>query len=300
MGSMSKSRRLAYLALVTTVLIWGVAFPFIKPALDIITSTQYLYFRFLTAGLVALPIFLWYYIKVRPKTSYLIKVVLIELLGTIPLYFLYEGLARTSSLDASILGSIGPIFITLGGIYFLHERQSIREWQGLGLALLGSIILVVAPIFTGTTDTPSSTIGNLLIMGYNIVYTLYALLAKHIYKSKPPLFVGSPAFLLSALIYGLLLSSSNSLPQLSLLISNTTILWPVLYMAVPGGILAFALHLYAVGKIEVSEANLFTYLNGVVAIPAAYLLLGESPTWPTLIAIAVIAYGVYKAEVRHS
>lgn len=295
---MSKSRRLAYLALVTTVLIWGVAFPFVKPALDIITSTQYLYFRFLTAGIVALPIFLWYYIKVRPKASYLIKVVLIELLGTIPLYFLYEGLSRTSSLDASILGSIGPIFITLGGIYFLHERQSIREWQGMGLALLGSIILVVAPIFMGTTDTPSSTMGNLLIMGYNIVYTLYALLAKHIYKSKPPLFVGSPAFLLSALIYALLLSANNSLPELSLLVSNTTILWPVLYMAVPGGILAFALHLYAVGKIEVSEANLFTYLNGVVAIPAAYLLLGEKPTWMTIVAILIIAYGVIRAETR--
>ncbi len=294
---MSKSRRLAYLALVTTVLIWGVAFPFVKPALDIITSTQYLYFRFLTAGIVALPIFLWYYIKVRPKISYIIKVVLIELLGTIPLYFLYEGLARTSSLDASILGSIGPIFITLGGIYFLHERQSIREWQGLGLALLGSIILVVAPIFMGTSDTPSSTMGNLLIMGYNIAYTLYALLAKHIYKSKPPLFVGSPAFLLSALIYGLILSSQSSLPSLSLLTSHFSVLIPVLYMAVPGGILAFALHLYAVGKIEVSEANLFTYLNGVVAIPAAYLLLGEKPTWMTIVAILIIAYGVYRAEM---
>lgn len=295
---MTKSRRLAYLALITTVLIWGVAFPFVKPALDIITSTQYLYFRFLTAGIVALPVFIWYYLKKQPKLSYLIKVIFIELLGTIPLYFLYEGLSRTSSLDASLLGSVGPIFITLGGIYFLHERQSKREWQGMGLALLGSLILVVAPIFMGTTDTPSSTIGNLLIMGYNIVYTLYALLAKHIYKSKPPLFVGSPAFLFSALIYGLLLSSQQSLPPLSLLISNTTILWPVLYMAVPGGVLAFALHLYAVGKIEVSEANLFTYLNGVVAIPAAYFLLGEKPTYVTLLALLIIAYGVYRAEKK--
>jgi drug/metabolite transporter (DMT)-like permease len=252
----------------------------------------------LTAGIVALPVFIWYYLKKQPKLSYLIKVIFIELLGTIPLYFLYEGLSRTSSLDASLLGSVGPIFITLGGIYFLHERQSKREWQGMGLALLGSLILVVAPIFMGTTDTPSSTIGNLLIMGYNIVYTLYALLAKHIYKSKPPLFVGSPAFLFSALIYGLLLSSQQSLPPLSLLISNTTILWPVLYMAVPGGVLAFALHLYAVGKIEVSEANLFTYLNGVVAIPAAYFLLGEKPTYVTLLALLIIAYGVYRAEKK--
>jgi drug/metabolite transporter (DMT)-like permease len=294
-------RKLAYIALITTVIIWGVAFPFIKPALDIISPLQYLYFRFLAAGIISLPIFLWYYLKEQPKISYLIKVLFIELLGiTIPLYLLYEGLARTSSLDASLLGSVGPIFITLGGIWFLHERQSKREWQGMALALLGSTILVVAPLFTGATDSPSSTTGNLLIMGYNLTYTIYALLGKHIYKTKPPLFLGSPTYLATALIYGLILSAKNSLPPISLLISNSTILMPVLYMAIPGGILAFALHLYAVSKIEVSEANLFTYLNGVIAIPAAYFLLGEKPTLFTLLAILIIAYGVYRAETRSS
>ena len=69
-------------------------------------------------------------------------------------------------------------------------------------------------------------------------------------------------------------------------------------MAIPGGILAFALYLYAQSKIEVSEANLFTYLNGVVAIPAAYFLLGETPTLPTILAILLIAYGVLRAEIK--
>lgn len=295
---MSKNRRLAYIALISTVLIWGIAFPFVKPALDIISSTQYLYFRFIVAGVFSIPIFAWYYIKKRPKISYLIKVISIELIGTIPLYLLYEGLSRTSSLEASLLGSIGPIFITLGGIYFLHERQSKREWQGLGLALLGSVLLVVAPMFTGSIDTPSSTLGNLFIMGYNILYTVYALLAKHIFKNKPPLFVGSPTFLVSALIYGTLLYFQNALPSYELLAMNQVLL-PVLYMAIPGGIIAFALHLYAVGKIEVSEANLFTYLNGVVAIPAAYYMLGEKPTLVTILAIIIIAYGVYRAEKKN-
>ena len=61
---------------------------------------------------------------------------------------------------------------------------------------------------------------------------------------------------------------------------------------------AFALYLFAASKIEVSEANLFTYLNGVVAIPTAYLLLGEIPTFATLIGILIIAYGVYRAEIK--
>ena len=69
-------------------------------------------------------------------------------------------------------------------------------------------------------------------------------------------------------------------------------------MAIPGGIIAFALYLYAQSKIEVSEANLFTYLNGVVSIPAAYFLLGEKPSLFTLIAILIITYGVIRAETK--
>lgn len=295
---MIKSRRLAYIALTANAIIWGAAFPVIKPAFDFITPTQYLYFRFLIAGVISLPIFLYYYIKIHPKISYIIKVLLIEVLGlALPLIVLYEGLARTSALEASLIGSTGPIFVVLGGIWFLREHENRREWQGLGLSLLGSLILVVEPMFRGGIDTSSSTTGNLYILGYNILYTIYVLVVKKIYKTKPPLYLGSLTYIGTALIYALILTYSHTLPSLSLL-ANPTILIPVLYMAIPGGILAFALYLYAQSKIEVSEANLFTYLNGVVAIPAAFFLLGEKPSLVTIIAILIIAYGVYRAEIR--
>lgn len=297
---MSKFRRLAYTALLTNVFIWGIAFPLIKPAFAFISPMQYLYFRFLVAGIVSLPIFLVYYFKSYPKISYLFKVTLIELLGiTIPLFLLYEGLSRTSSIEASLLGSIYPLFIVLGSVWFLHERENKNEWQGLGLALLGSFILVLGPALSGDIDTASSTLGNLYILGYGFTYTIYAIIAKKIYKTKPPLYTGALTYLMTALIYGLILSSQKSLPSLMLLSTNPSVLLPVLYMAIPGGIIAFALHLYAVSKIEVSEANLFGYLNGLVAIPAAFFILGEKPSFITLIATAIIAYGVYKAEQKN-
>lgn len=296
---MTKSRRLAYIALTVNAIVWGAAFPIIKPVFDLISPMQYLYFRFLVAGVVALPIFFFYYIKYQPKISYLLKVILIELMGTaLPLLILYEGLSRTSALEASLIGSTGPIFIVLGGIWFLHERENKREWQGLALSLLGSLILVIEPMFRSGLDTASSTAGNLYILGYNLLYTLYVLAVKKIYKSKPPLYLGSLTYLGTAIIYALMLNYSHSLPSFSLLL-NPTILIPVLYMAIPGGILAFALYLYAQSKIEVSEANLFTYLNGVVAIPAAYFLLGEKPSAITVVAILIIAYGVYRAERKN-
>lgn len=295
---MTKSRTLAYSALLINALIWGSAFPIVKPVFQFLTPLQFLYLRFLTAGLISLPIFLYYYFKIRPKISYILKVLLVEVLGlALPLIVLYEGLSRTSALEASLIGSTGPIFVVLGGIWFLHEHENKREWQGLGLSLLGSLILVVEPMFRGGVDTSSSTTGNLYILGYNILYTVYVLAVKKIYKTKPPLYLGSLTYLLTTLIYGLILFSQNSLPSYELL-AMSNVLIPVLYMAIPGGILAFALYLYAQSKIEVSEANLFIYLNGIVAIPAAYFLLGEKPTLVNILAIFIIAYGVMRAELR--
>lgn len=297
---MSKNRRFAYLALLYNVLVWGAAFPIIKPALDIISPAQYLYLRFLVAGILSLPIFIWWYRKVRPTIKTLSFYLVMELMGSvIPLLILYEGLERTAALNASLIGATGPIFVVLGGVIFLRERQEKREWQGLALSLLGSLILVSEPLILGTNiDTASSSFGNILILLYNIIWAVYAILAKKFYKTKPPLYFGALTYLGTALIYGLLLSSDGSLPPLSMLYTSSSILFPVLYMATLGSIVANICYLYAASKIEVSEANLFTYLNGVVAIPVAYLLLGERPSWLTGLAVLVIAYGVYRAEKR--
>lgn len=296
---MSRTRKLAYIALTITAIIWGAAFPIIKPAFDYITPIQYLYLRFLIAGVASIPIFLYFYIKLRPKTSYLFKSLLIELIGTpLPLILLYAGLAKTSAIEASLIGSTGTIFVVLAGIWFLHERETKREWQGLAIAVLGTLIIVVEPLLLGRIDSPSSALGNILVMSYNLVYTLYIVLAKKFYKTKPPLYIGSLVYLVTAFIYAFILMASAGLPPLSLLVVNYTVSLAVLYMAIPGTILCFILYLYAISKIEASEANLFTYLNGVVAIPAAFVLLGEVPSLLTLLAIAVIAYGVLRAETR--
>lgn len=298
---MSKNRRLAYLALLYNAIIWGAAFPIVKPVFEFLSPIQMLFFRYLTAGIVSLPIFISFYIKKHPKASKIIKPVLLELVGlAFPILILYQGLARTSALEASLIGATGPIFVVLGGVMFLRERQTKREWQGLTLSLIGSTILILEPLWNGHSLIGSDLSGNLLILLYNIIWTAYALTAKRFYGSKPPLSLVSLTYLGTAAIYALILSSSNSLPSFDILYSNFNVLFPILYMAIPGGIVANIFYLYAASKIEVSEANIFTYLNGIFAIPAAYLLLGEYPSLTTLIAITVIAYGVYRAESRKS
>jgi len=293
---MSKSRKLAYAALLYNAVIWGAAFPIVKPAFEFLTPLQFLFFRYLTSGILALPIFITFYIKKHPKASNLIKPTLIELAGlAIPILILYEGMSRTSALEASLIGSTGPLFVILGGIIYLKERESKREWQGLALSFLGSALLILEPIWNGHGFVGSGLTGNILILTHNIIWAFYAVFAKQYYKKKPPLALGSLYYLGTAALYACILSAQNMLPSYQLL-TNNHVLFPILYMAIFGGIIGNIFYLYAASRIEVSEANLFTYLNGIFAIPAAFLLLGEKPSLTTIIAIAIIAYGVYRAE----
>lgn len=293
------SRAKAYLALLIMSLIWGAALPLVKPSLDFVSPYQFLYFRYLIAAPLSLPFLIYYLIKLKPKASLLGKIALVELLGTpLLLPILYQGLKLTSAIEASLLGATGPIFIVLGGIFFLHEKEEKREWFGLGLSLLGTLILIFEPLLTGhSLQTSFSFSGNLLILLYNLIYTIYALLAKKLYRSVPKLLVTSFGYTLSFISFFLILLASRQSASIQLLAIPQVALASV-YMAVFGSIVALTLFLYGQNLIEASEASLFTYLQGVVAIPVAWLFLAEIPTWPMLLAIIFIILGVYLAEYR--
>src|SRR5690554_5472870 len=127
------------LLLLNTVL-WGAALPVVKPALSHTTPFQYLLYRFIFAALFSLPILIFYLWKKRKLWKHIPTIIGLELIGTtLALGFLYEGLARTSSLEASMIATTTPLFTTLGGILYLKEKEERHEWVGLAIALCGTV-----------------------------------------------------------------------------------------------------------------------------------------------------------------
>lgn len=284
----------AYLALFTMAVIWGAALPIVKPSLDYVSPFQFLFFRYLIAAPLTLPVFIYYLLKLKLKGKILLKIFALEFLGTpLLLPILYFGLQRTSSLEASLIGAAGPIFVVLGGIIFLHEKEETKEWKGLTLSFIGTLILVLEPLITGKNHSASfSFSGNLLILTYNLIYTIYVLLAKKIYKTIPKLFVTSFSYFISLISLYLLLLFLGQSASITLLAIPSVGLASG-YMAIFGSIVALTLFLYGQNLIEASEASLFTYLQGIIAIPFAYLMLNESVNFPQLIAIIIIAAGIF-------
>ena len=297
----TKKRRLAYLALITTAIIWGSTGAVAKGTFSALNPAQFLYFRYLLATLISFPYLIYLLIKLKPKLKTLWSIILLEGLAIpLPLLMLYEGVYRTSAVEASLIGATSPIFTVLGGIIFLRERETRREWQGLAISFLGTLILVAEPLLMMTNGTITYSLsGNLMVIGYNIFWTLYCLLAKKLYKKIPKVLVTALAFPIYAIIFTLyILISHNPLPSLSILTTSSHLSISMLYMVVMSSFIAGTLYIWGQDKIEASEASVFTYLQGIVAIPVAFLLLGETPSPIAYLAIIVIALGVYRAESR--
>lgn len=292
------NRTKAYLALLGTATVWGAALPIVKPALNYISPTQFLYFRYLIAAPLLLPFLLKFFLRFRPNLRTVLNIFFVESYSFFGLILLYRGLQLTTAIEASLIGATGPIFIVLGGIIFLKEREEKTEWLGLSLSFFGTLILVAEPLLTGKNHTAAFSFeGNLLIIAYNLLNTVYVLLAKKLYKHIPKIYVSSLSYPIGLCIFFFILTLTGSSTSASLLTTPSVILASG-YMAIFGSIIGFTLYIYGQNLIEASEACLFSYLQGIIAIPFAYLMLKESITWPQIIAVLIVSLGVYLAEHR--
>jgi len=297
----TKPRRLAYLSLITSAIIWGSTIVVAKSTFSTLSPLAFLYFRFLLATVFSFPLLLYLLLKQHPKPTFLFKLALLEIFGSaLPLLLLYEGVARTTAIESSLIGSTSPIFTVLGGIIFLREQETKREWQGLAISFLGTILLVIEPLLqTNNIISSLSLSGNLMVLSYNLLWTAYCLFAKRLYHHHPKLLVSVIAFLLYTLtFFFIFLFTGQPLPSFTLLLANPPLLTSLLYLAFFSSIIAGTLYIYGQDKIEASEASVFTYLQGVIAIPIAFFLLQEQPTPLSIITVILIAYGVYRAELK--
>lgn len=299
---LSSKRSYAYALLLLNTILWGLSPPIIKVALNFVSINQFLFGRYLLASLIFLPIYFLTQKKTGLEIRNLKLVILLALLGTpLTLIPLYEGIKLTSSIEASILTATGPLMIIIGGGIFLKERITRNEKLGLTVAILGTLLLILGPIINDGSGFKFSLLGNFLILGSNIIWTVFLLLVKKLKVDASQISLVS--YLVAIPVFAILLmlepSSLNTkyLPAGGHgLILNTSAIFGIVYMAIAGSIIAFWAYTKGQEYIEAGEAAIFTYLQPLITFPLAYFWLHESISSVGLAACLLIAAGVYISE----
>lgn len=287
----SENRTLAYSILLLNTAIWGFSPPIIKHSFQFISPSLFLFYRYLFASTLFLPIFLIYKSRFHPRINHL-WTLFIALLGTpfclLPLFY---GLNLTTAVEASILESSSPIFTVIMCLLFLGETLKPKERKGLALAILGTLIITLEPLITGHNHIRLSVQGNLLIILSNIIWTVFLLLSKK-FKTNP-VYLSFYSFVISIPFF-YYVSASQSLS----FTLNPLALPGILYMAIGGSIIAFWAYQEGQRRIEASEAAVFTYLKPAFAIPLSILWLKEAFSPVAILATILIIVGVFISEKR--
>jgi drug/metabolite transporter (DMT)-like permease len=181
-------------------------------------------------------------------------------------------LARTSVANVLVIQSLSPFIAGLGGYVFLHEHVRVRTWIAMGVALLGTVVMLSGDAGAG------SRIGDLLALGTATAFAGATVVVRWHRTVPMPAAAALAAALGAMTAFNWANPSSATAHDLALL-------------ALFGiGQLGVGLLLFTAGArlIPVAEASLIGVLECVLGPLWVWLAVGERPGAFSLIGGAVI------------
>lgn len=175
---------------------------------------------------------------------------------------------QTSVANATLLGNLAPIFVTLGAWVFLGQRASGRFFVGMGIALVGAWLL------TGARWESSSRQwrGDLLAVMTAVFYGGYQLSVARLRRSWPPGRILLRSSLVSAPVLGLLALWAGEV-----IWPATPRAWGVLLgLTLTAQVFGQGLITYGFAHLPAGYSSLTLLVQPVVAVLAGWWVFGET------------------------
>lgn len=198
-----------------------------------------------------------------------------------------KGLALTTVINATLLGTTIPVFTLVVSIAFGYDRISLRRALGIVLAASG-VVYLVDPLradLSGQTKT-----GDLLIVANSIFYGTYIAISKDLFKRYGALKVITWMFCIGSLV--MLPLGAYSLGGDRLHTAPASVWVAVVYIILVPTVVAYYLNAWALTRVSPSTVATYIYLQPLIAFGLAPFILGESFNSRILIASLLIFAGV--------
>lgn len=288
---MRESPRLdpSMLALVT---IWGVNFVVIKAALDVMSPLVFNSLR-MASAVVILALVLRAQGPLVVSRSDWLPLVALGLVGhTLYQILFISGIARTTAGNSALILAMVPLFVAILGAALRLDRLTPRVWGGIILAFAGLFVLVLGG---GRLHIDAQTIaGDGLVLLCSICWASYTVFSRPFLTRMSPLHLTTVTMLLG--IPPLVLVS---LPQL-LAQDWGRITWQawagVAFSAVTAIAIGYVIWYRSVQRVGGARTAVYSNLIPIVALIAAWLLLGERLNVLQIAGAGVVLAGVWTAR----
>lgn len=285
--------QISILFLIIANAIWGASFPVYKWALSDIPSLTFVFLRFYIGALILLP-FVYKDLKIQRED--LRNLFMLSFVGiTISISLLILGLKLSSSINAPIIMSSGPVVLIIGSLFYLKEKLKRKVVLGTLVSLAGVLLIVILPVFKEGLD--GSILGNLFLVGAAITSVIHALLLKKVMPKYKPLVIAFWQFLIGSLpllpFFFIELNQTHWTANI-----NMKILIGIFFGAVLATAVAHSIYAYGIKFIKASEVGVFTYVDPIATIIIAVPLLHEEITPLYLAGAFFVFLGIFVAEGR--
>ncbi len=280
-----------------TIVIWGVAFPFIKVALEelppitlaaarfAIASGFFLSLQFTVGrGMAA--------IRRLTRRQWLLIAAFGLVQSGVTNISQNIGMQWTSSGLSSIIQSVGPIFAVTLAIILLGERYTHLKLAGGALAIVGTVGIVTGG---GQELAGSTLLGNTLMVVTAAAYATGGTIAKYLLREVDPITimaVGTP-FCVPPLVAWAALEPG----AWGHLAGASGLTWgAVLFLALLATGLTMVMWYHVLERVDLSLLSYFVFLIPVVTVVVAWAWLGETISVVQLLFAALIILGVAVAQ----
>ena len=211
-----------------------------------------------------------------------------SLLGVVLNQWLFvKGLSLTSVINATLLGTLIPVFTLLVSIALRTDRVSLRRIIGICLAAAG-VLYLIGP--ERAEFSSATRLGDLLIVTNSLCYGAYIVISKDLMKRYSALTVITWIFIVGSVAtvpFGAMSVSHAPLADV-----RPAIWLAIVYIVLVPTVGAYYLNAWALGRVAPSTVAVYIYLQPLIAFSLAPLLLGEKLSWRTLVAASLIFAGV--------
>jgi drug/metabolite transporter (DMT)-like permease len=283
------------LAALTAVVFWGISFVATKSALAEISPITLIFTRFAMGTAFLLLILA---LRREPPLPPRDSVPALALMGFVGI-FVHQmlqayGLTLTTAVRTGWLIGLIPIWSAVLSVAVLGEKFSTRKGFGLVLGTVGAIIVIGRGEISSQTLALPTTRGDLLILASTFNWAIYSSLGRQTLKR-----LGSAKATAGAMFAGWVMlipffARSGGWRELSLLSAGG---WAaVIFLGLACSGLGYLFWYAALERIETSQVAAFLYLEPLVTLAAAVIVLGEPVAVSTVIGGLVVLAGVYVVQ----
>lgn len=238
--------------------------------------------RMAVAAIAVLGLALFQRHKLPPRQDWP-KFALFGLVTALHFGFYIASLAYTSIAHSLAIIYTAPVFVAIFSLIFLKEKLTVRQWMGIGVAVLGVGVLAgFEPHFTRRM-----LIGDLMALGSAITFGIYSVAGRS-QRDRYPLFVYAGTVYAVAALWLIPPAAANFSPDGYTLAAVGSILFLGLF---PLG-LGHTLYNAALRRVSATYVNLIATQEVTGGIVLGILLLGEYPTINSVIGALVTLAGI--------